>query len=514
MARSSAKNLPDDFLRRPPPEAARLLALASLDEAAANLKKIEASDDPEALHDFRVSIRRLRSTLRAYEDELEGSVSKKVKGRLKALWRSTSSGRDTEVQIAWLEEQRGRMAEDQVLGFEWMAKRLESRREKSYGRMARDTGGTFSRIEKNLRRKLSSYRRKVSSDPIEEGPVFCSTGQALVAEHVEAVEERIQAVKGTRDPAEAHQARIAVKRLRYVIEPLAGCLRDGEEIIEELKGLQDILGDLQDMHVLGEEIGRALEEAAAEKARRLHDLALREDSGSEKLRQELAVDERTGILELARLLRARQDELFTRLESEWLSGRAGVLLDRIRDAGRGMDGREEKDVEIERKFLLSSLPPRVREHTPLEIEQGWVRTDGMEERLRRVRSPEGETFWRTFKVGSGLKRTEIEDEIPRELFEALWPFTAERRVSKRRYRIEEGALVWEIDEFLDRNLHLAEVELPSEDVRAEPPSWLEPCIEDEVTGDPRYANATLARRADSGAQEAVPDVELERPPAG
>ena len=51
--------------------------------------------------------------------------------------------------------------------------------------------------------------------------------------------------------------------------------------------------------------------------------------------------------------------------------------------------------------------------------------------------------------------------------------------------------MWEVDDFLDRDLVLAEVELPS-DAAPALPEWLAPAVVREVTGDPRYVDATLA----------------------
>ena len=42
-----------------------------------------------------------------------------------------------------------------------------------------------------------------------------------------------------------------------------------------------------------------------------------------------------------------------------------------------------------------------------------------------------------------------------------------------------------MDEFTDRDLVIAEVELPSEDVRPKIPRWLAPYVVREVTGDER-----------------------------
>jgi CYTH domain-containing protein len=64
---------------------------------------------------------------------------------------------------------------------------------------------------------------------------------------------------------------------------------------------------------------------------------------------------------------------------------------------------------------------------------------------------------------------------------------------KRRYLVPAGDLTWEIDEFLDRDLVLAEVELPSAEARVNPPEWLEPYVVRDVTGESEYSNMRLAR---------------------
>jgi CYTH domain-containing protein len=97
------------------------------------------------------------------------------------------------------------------------------------------------------------------------------------------------------------------------------------------------------------------------------------------------------------------------------------------------------------------------------------------------------------KSGQGIQRIEIEEATTRELFEALWPLTNGCRVRKRRYRIPEGTAIWEVDQFLDRELVLAEIELPAVETRVEVPEWLAEYVVREVTAEPEYLNRTLAR---------------------
>ena len=153
----------------------------------------------------------------------------------------------------------------------------------------------------------------------------------------------------------------------------------------------------------------------------------------------------------------------------------------------------EPDVEIERKYLLHGLPPRVLGERVVDVEQGYLPGKKLVERLRRVRDAEGVRCYRTVKAGSGMRRIELEEEAPADLFDAMWPFTQGKRVLKRRYYVKDGDVTWEIDEFTDRELVLAEVELEREDQEVVMPEWLAPYLVREVTGEGTYQNSRLAK---------------------
>jgi hypothetical protein len=116
-----------DQLYRPVQETARLLALAWLAEADAALARLPDSEDTEALHDFRVSLRRFRSSVRAYQPYLKGSAPKKARRRMGTLASGTNPGRDAEVQIAWLESLRQALAPGELAGWQWLATQAEKR---------------------------------------------------------------------------------------------------------------------------------------------------------------------------------------------------------------------------------------------------------------------------------------------------------------------------------------------------------------------------------------------------
>jgi CYTH domain-containing protein len=149
--------------------------------------------------------------------------------------------------------------------------------------------------------------------------------------------------------------------------------------------------------------------------------------------------------------------------------------------------------EIERKWLLSALPPAVRAVRPAEFEQGYLPGEALVERIRRETRDGGTRWMRTVKLGRGLSRIEVEEEATAELGAALFALTAGRRVTKRRYAIADGVLTWEIDEFTDRALVLAELELPTETTVALIPEWLAPYLVREVTDERAFTNWQLAR---------------------
>lgn len=147
--------------------------------------------------------------------------------------------------------------------------------------------------------------------------------------------------------------------------------------------------------------------------------------------------------------------------------------------------------EIERKFLLAEVPRDVAREQPQRILQGYlaVASDGTEVRVRR----RGHESSLTVKRGTGLVRDETEIELTAEQFDALWPMAATARVRKSRFLVTLGDLVVEIDSFEGHlaGLVLAEIEFRSEEqARAFiPPGW----FAREVTGDPRFTNAQLAK---------------------
>lgn len=148
--------------------------------------------------------------------------------------------------------------------------------------------------------------------------------------------------------------------------------------------------------------------------------------------------------------------------------------------------------EIERKFLVSGDGWRKQAGPGLPCLQGYLAA-APSGAVVRARLLGDEGFLTVKGPAQGISRPEMEYRIPaqdaRYMIEQL---CGGRLVSKTRYRVQSGGMLWEVDEFLDANegLVLAEIELDREEQPFERPDW----IGREVSGDRRYSSAALAAR--------------------
>ncbi|MFT3915157.1 MAG: CHAD domain-containing protein [Anaeromyxobacteraceae bacterium] len=240
----------------PVEEGARLLALARVAAVDAASARLSGDADPEALHDFRVELRRLRSLLRAFRPWLRAGPRRRHLRALRRLAAGTGASRDAEVQLAVLAGERARIPPDRRAGLDWLVARLEAAAEAGAGDTARAVR-RWRKLSRRLRRRLSTYERRLRPLELES---FGGVLAALVEGQLEAFLAALAAVEGAGDVARAHRARLEAKRLRYLVEPLRDAPGLGARTaVERLQGVQDALGELHDAHVL---------EAAVEAARR------------------------------------------------------------------------------------------------------------------------------------------------------------------------------------------------------------------------------------------------------
>ncbi len=330
--------IPSDLLSRAAEEAVRRLALAQLERAAAARQQLVEGDRDEALHDFRVALRRLRSLLRSHRSSFSVEFPKKALRRVAALARDTNPGRDAEVQLAWLASFTGELKPSQRAGHRELARELAQRRDESYRKVEREIVRDFNAIAGSLGARLAAYHVVVDLErPAQPRTFATATREALTPGAAEFF-GRLGAIETAADEAAGHAARIAAKRLRYLIEPVIPWLPAARRPVELLKDLQDLLGELHDGQLLAAHVGQSLAEIESKRAQQLIEETL---EGPLPLSQAPPSRrrERAGLIAVARMLGARRNQLFARLAEDWLgenAPRREELAGELADVAQGL----------------------------------------------------------------------------------------------------------------------------------------------------------------------------------
>lgn len=147
-------------------------------------------------------------------------------------------------------------------------------------------------------------------------------------------------------------------------------------------------------------------------------------------------------------------------------------------------------VEIERKFLVKKEQWAAEQPAKSQqLRQAYLSDDP--DKTIRVRTADEKGFLTIKGRAKGISRQEFEYEIPLDEAHELINNFASAVVEKIRHYITYEGKLWEVDEFkgLNEGLMVAEIELVDEAEYFALPPW----IALEVTDDPRYLNAKLAR---------------------
>ena len=147
-------------------------------------------------------------------------------------------------------------------------------------------------------------------------------------------------------------------------------------------------------------------------------------------------------------------------------------------------------MEIERKYLVKSLPENLENYEQKRISQGYICTNPVV-RIRRS----NDDYFLTYKSQGLMAREEYEMPLTAEAFEHMLPKIDGILIDKIRYMIPlDEKHVAELDIFQGvlTPLRLVEVEFESiEDANAfVPPAWLG----DDVTNSGEYHNSNLSKR--------------------
>jgi adenylate cyclase len=153
-----------------------------------------------------------------------------------------------------------------------------------------------------------------------------------------------------------------------------------------------------------------------------------------------------------------------------------------------MRGSCKMALEIEKKYLITTIPKAITFESEKEIHQTYLATGEEELRIRKNIKNGKETHTLTIKKGSGLSREELETEISLSTYNQLLstttkkPLIKTRKVTKVVYN--ECEYIVEIDIYKNiEDLIVVEVEF-------EKPIW----FGEDVTEDKSYKNQKLWKK--------------------
>ncbi|MFM7231481.1 MAG: CHAD domain-containing protein [bacterium] len=228
-------------------------ALAGHADRLSRLVRAARAGDPEAVHDLRVTARRVETWLRLWDD---AGDTEALRLRVRRVRRGAGAAREDEVLVGMLRDGR--------LGGEWVPRAMRlrwlARLEAAPGRVRRlPSPRTVDAVAESLRdtaRRLRAGRG----------------GGARVSRRTDRwarrARKRVAKALGSGDMAALHDARLAVKRWRYAVEAVGGAVA---RQAPEARRWQRVLGDANDRAALvafarrqgreGRALARRLEQA-------------------------------------------------------------------------------------------------------------------------------------------------------------------------------------------------------------------------------------------------------------
>jgi triphosphatase len=234
------------------------IAGAALRQWVGNAAVLRAARRPEALHQMRVALRRLRTALKLFEAVVADEAYDPLVAQLQWLAGELDQGRDIDVMIA----DTFRPAEDRFQGQAGLAglgERLHQARTRAYDRaIAVLDQPRYLNLVLDMAAWIETGAwAAVPADGVPSRadlPV-----DALARDELDRLRRQVK-TRGRRlkalDPASRHRLRIRAKRLRYALEFFSSLYRDRKadraRFLETLKALQEDLGALNDLKVARE----------------------------------------------------------------------------------------------------------------------------------------------------------------------------------------------------------------------------------------------------------------------
>lgn len=231
-------------------DAATMILKSLLNTMKLNEYGIKNDIDIEFLHDFRVSVRRIRSAITQLKKVFPEEVASRFKKNFSRIGKLTNKLRDCDVLLLEKENYMKMLPENLRPGAEPFFKTAAKCRKKELGRLIKELESqAYKKTVSDLKADLdhaASFRETENSN----APAVSVAKKIIHKRFLKAIKcgGKINEEASDKD---FHALRIECKKLRYAMEFFAS-LFEGEKIAElvlNLKALQDQMGHCNDLSV-------------------------------------------------------------------------------------------------------------------------------------------------------------------------------------------------------------------------------------------------------------------------
>jgi inorganic triphosphatase YgiF len=227
--------------------AARAVVGAAIEQLQANEEGVLGTEDPEFVHQARVALRRTRSALRMFRDVIGAERARAWRSALDEASGTLGAARDWDVFAVSL------AAATRAHGDRSTARSLRVRvteRRRREREAAREALGSvrYARVMLELSRWLAGA---AGDDPKTKEPLTRFAARVIRKRRKRLVAGAL--LLATLTMQERHRVRIAAKRLRYAVDPLASLFgsRRVKPFLASVASLQDALGEANDAATAG-----------------------------------------------------------------------------------------------------------------------------------------------------------------------------------------------------------------------------------------------------------------------
>lgn len=217
-------------------------------KAREDLEMLQQGSAKDALHDFRVCVRRLLLWLEICQECEMVNGAKGAKKQAKYLVKMTNGARDLEVRLAIFTQHLKISAENERPYIYKLKQKWEAKIARIYEELLEDVPKMFGKIDSALKKSLKGVEQAT------HGALTRDWVKPFLLDYASQLDGALEEIRSPADERAMHKARLLGKAFRYLLEPFALELSGGAALLKDLRRFQDLSGGLRDDRMLAEKL--------------------------------------------------------------------------------------------------------------------------------------------------------------------------------------------------------------------------------------------------------------------